>query len=108
MGAPTRREQWGPLFTERVARLAKFAEIKAPASIMAVAVEMVYRAAFCAFPEEMGNALASAQLEHQRQNSGMCVACGILTGDLAVICEECIAEGQEDDEGAEFVGEKKS
>lgn len=96
-------EQWFPLFRERVRRLAEFVELRAPSAVMAMAVEMVYRAAFCAYPDVMGRAVANAQLEHSRQNAGMCVGCGIQTGDLAVICEVCMDEGKEDDEDSEFV-----
>jgi hypothetical protein len=93
---------WTPLFRDRVERLAKLVTLKAPSSIIATEVRMVYEAAWCALgAEAMGNATAHDMLYGAREKAGFCPFCGEtdMSGAECGMCAGCFEAARKlDDE----------
>lgn len=65
-------EDYKNLLTRRCERLARLVKMKAPPTILAMEVQLVYRAAFIVMPTEMGRALNDDFVKLQRVNLGLC------------------------------------
>lgn len=99
---------WTPLFRERVARLARLVELRAPACVVASDVLLVYRAAWCCMAEQMGSVTAGHELQVAREAAGFCPFCGAtdLGVGVAGMCAACTALATDgDDIDAEPVAE---